>query len=170
LVQVSRARAGRAELEPGPDYPGDIGRAVAELEAAGHGVAAFMVDSIFASDGILEAPEGYLAQAVEKVRAAGGLCIADEVQAGFGRSGKWWGFQCHKVVPDIVTLGKPMANGYPAGAVVTTPAIMAAFAHDAAYFSTFGGNPVACMAGLAVLDVIEREDLPALATRARPVT
>lgn len=159
-----RGLAGRGGSDP--DYSGDIDRAGSELAAAGHGLAAFMVDTTFASDGILEAPEGYLAQAFEKVRAAGGLCIADEVQAGFGRTGNWWGFEAHGVVPDIVTLGKPMANGYPAGAVVTTPSIMAAFAGEADYFSTFGGNPVACMAGLAVLDVIEREDLLA---RAREV-
>jgi len=133
--------------------------AIAALDAGGFGTAAVMVDSTFASDGILDAPEGYMADLFAQVRDAGGLCIADEVQAGFGRLGKFWGFEAHGVVPDIVTLGKPAGNGYPLAAVVTTPEVMAAFAQRRDYFSTFGGNPVACTAGLAVLDVIEREDL-----------
>jgi len=149
--------------DPGAAYAGDADRAAAELRAAGHGLAAFMVDSTFASDGILDPPAGYLERVFATVRAAGGLCIADEVQAGFGRLGTWWGFEAHDVAPDIVTLGKPMANGYPAGAVVSTPAIVSAFAAQTEYFSTFGGNPVACMASLAVLDVIEREGLVAAA-------
>lgn len=149
----------RGEPDLGARYAADAERAIAALDAAGHGVAACMVDPGFASDGIRDAPAGYLAGVFERVRAAGGLCIADEVQAGFGRLGPWWGFETHGVVPDIVTLGKPAANGYPLGAVVTTPAIIDAFARRGEYFSTFGGNPVACMAGLALIDVVEREDL-----------
>jgi 4-aminobutyrate aminotransferase-like enzyme len=94
------------------------------------------------------------------VRAAGGVAIADEVQTGFGRLGEaFWGFETQDAVPDIVVLGKPIANGFPLGAVVTTSRIAAAFDNGMEFFSTFGGNPVACAAGLAVLDVLEQERL-----------
>ncbi len=141
----------------------DPDAAIARLAAAGHRPAAFFVDSSLSSDGILDPAPGFLHHVSERVRAGGGLCVADEVQAGFGRMGRWWGFEARGFTPDIVTLGKPMANGYPMGAVITTPEIIAPFAEGTDYFSTFGGNPVACMAGLAVLDVIEREDLCASA-------
>jgi 4-aminobutyrate aminotransferase-like enzyme len=119
-----------------------------------------MIDSGFTSNGIPDVPEGYLARVAEKVRAAGGLVIADEVQIGFARSGShFWGFQRHGVVPDFVTLGKPIGNGYPLGAVVTTREILERFGAETDFFSTFGGNPVGCAAGIAVLDVIEREGL-----------
>lgn len=144
-------------------YGVDIDRAIDGLATADHGVAATMIDSTLASDGILDAPAGWLTTLFERVRAAGGVCIADEVQAGFGRLGTAWGFESHGAVPDIVTLGKPAANGYPLGAVVTTPEIMKAFAERTDFFSTFGGNPVACTAGLAVLDVLDREALTAQA-------
>ena len=92
------------------------------------------------------------------MRAAGGLCIADEVQTGFGRTGEtFWAFERYGVVPDIVVLGKPIANGYPMGAVVTTPAIAASFANGMEFFSTFGGSTAACAAALATLDVVEEE-------------
>ena len=108
----------------------------------------------------------HLADVYRYVRAAGGLCIADEVQVGFGRLGThFWGFQLQDVVPDIVVAGKPIGNGFPLGAVVTTPAIAAAFDNGMEFFSTFGGNPVACAAGLAVLDVLEEDGLPARARR-----
>lgn len=139
----------------------DTNHAIETLNASGHGVAALMIDPAFVSDGILDAPDGHLAHLFERIRAAGGPCIADEVQTGFGRTGTTWGFEAHGVVPDIVTLGKPAANGYPLGAVITTPGIIGAFARQHDWFSTFGGNPVACTAGLAVLDVIEREGLRA---------
>jgi 4-aminobutyrate aminotransferase-like enzyme len=93
------------------------------------------------------------------VRAAGGLCIADEVQVGFGRTGSMWAFEQQGVVPDIVTLGKPIGNGHPMAAVITTPAIAASFANGMEYFNTFGGNPVSCAVGLAVLDVLQDERL-----------
>lgn len=144
-------------------YAADADRPMEALNSSGPGVAALIVDPIFASDGILDAPDGYLADLFGRVRAAGGLCIADEVQTGFGRLGTNWGFEAHGVVPDIVTLGKPAANGYPLGAVLTTPEIIESFARQHDWFSTFGGNPVACTAGLAVLDVIERDDLRARA-------
>jgi 4-aminobutyrate aminotransferase-like enzyme len=134
--------------------------AIAELARRGRRPAAFFVDTIYTSDGIHLAPPGYLAGAWRRIRAAGGLCIADEVQAGLGRTGEhFWGFEQQAVIPDIVTLGKPMGNGHPLAAVVTTPAIAKAFAADRYYFNTFGGNPVSCAAGLAVFDVLERERL-----------
>ena len=111
-------------------------------------------------------PPGYLADAYRHVRAAGGLAIADEVQTGFGRLGEaFWGFETQGAVPDIVVLGKPIANGFPLGAVVTTAQVAAAFDNGMEFFSTFGGNPVACAAGLAVLDVLEQEQLQENARR-----
>lgn len=144
----------------GGAFAAHLDSAILMLKEHGHRIAAFFLDTIYTSDGIHIAPPGYLAAAWQKVRAAGGLCIADEVQAGFGRTGDYrWGFEQQGVVPDIVTLGKPMGNGHPLAAVVTTPAIAQAFAADRYYFNTFGGNPVSCAAGLAVLEVLEREGL-----------
>jgi Ser/Thr protein kinase RdoA (MazF antagonist) len=114
----------------------------------------------FSSHGILVPPDDYLKEVFALVRESGGLCVADEVQAGFGRMGAaMWGFETFAVTPDIVTLGKPMGNGHPLAAVVTTPEIAAGFGERLEYFNTFGGNPVSCAAGLAVLDVLEREGL-----------
>ena len=131
------------------------------------GAAAFLAESISGCGGQVVFPDGYLAAAYEHARADGALCIADEVQVGFGRVGpEMWAFAEHGVVPDIVTLGKPIGNGHPLGAVVTTPELAAAFANGMEWFNTFGGNPVSCAAGMAVLDVLEQESLPqrALAT------
>jgi 4-aminobutyrate aminotransferase-like enzyme len=120
----------------------------------------FLLDLILASNGVIASPPGYIKSAFERVRAAGGLCVADEVQSGFGRTGdNFWGFQSHDVVPDIVTLGKPIGNGLSMAAVVTTPAIVASLMKECEFFSTTGGNPVSCAAGLAVLDVLEEEGL-----------
>jgi len=141
-------------------YAADGDRVIAALQAAGHPVGAFVVDSAFGSHGILDVPPGYVASVARRVRAAGGLVIADEVQYGFGRSGShFWGFGLHDLVPDIVTLGKPIGNGIALGCVVTTPQIMARFSEGNEFFSTFGGNPVACAAAHAVLDVMEAEGL-----------
>src|SRR5204863_1578845 len=105
-------------------------------------------------------PADYLKSAYEAVRAGGGICVADEVQTGFGRAGShFWMFETQDVVADIVTLGKPIGNGHPMGAVITTPEIAASFANGMEYFNTFGGNPVSCAVGLAVLDVIRDEEL-----------
>ncbi|HMB89916.1 MAG TPA: aminotransferase class III-fold pyridoxal phosphate-dependent enzyme, partial [Rhodothermales bacterium] len=126
------------------------------------GVAAFIAESLLSCGGQIELPPGYLQAAYRQVRAVGGVCIADEVQVGFGRVGThFWGFETQGVVPDIVTMGKPIGNGHPLAAVVTTPEIAASFANGMEYFNTFGGNPVSCAAGLAVLDVIEEEGLQA---------
>jgi 4-aminobutyrate aminotransferase-like enzyme len=140
--------------------------AVVSLDARGFAPAAFYLDLILSSSGILVPPPGYLAAAFEKVRAAGGLCVADEVQSGFGRTGDhFWGFSAHDVVPDIVTLGKPIGNGLSMAAVVTTPAIVVSLIEGSDFFSTTGGNPVACTVGLAVLDVLEQEGLQERAAR-----
>ncbi len=124
------------------------------------GPAAFISESISGCGGQVFFPDGYLQAAYAHARAAGTLCIADEVQVGFGRVGDaMWAFEQQGVVPDIVTLGKPIGNGHPLGAVITTPAIAAAFNNGMEYFNTFGGNPVSCEVGMAVLDVIEQEGL-----------
>ncbi len=144
----------------GRKYAADADRAISSLAEAGMQPAAFMIDSAFMTNGVLEPQVGYLAEIFKKIRAAGGLCIGDEVQSGFGRLGThMWGHAHHDVVPDIVTIGKPAGNGHPLGVVITTPEIMERFLKEFAFFSTFGGNNVSCAAGLAVLDVIEREDL-----------
>jgi 4-aminobutyrate aminotransferase-like enzyme/Ser/Thr protein kinase RdoA (MazF antagonist) len=141
-------------------YAADADRAIGALARRGLKPAAFMVDSAFMTNGVLDVMPGYLAQVFAKVRAAGGLCIADEVQSGFGRmGGKLWGHQHHGVVPDIVTIGKPAGNGHPLGVVITRPDIMERFLRQSSFFSTFGGNNVSSAAGLAVLDVIEQEHL-----------
>ncbi|WP_374652694.1 aminotransferase class III-fold pyridoxal phosphate-dependent enzyme [Dongia sp.] len=144
----------------GRQYAADADRAIASLTQAGMKPAAFMVDSAFMTNGVLEPQPGYVVEVFRKIRAAGGLCIGDEVQSGFGRMGThMWGHAHHDAVPDIVTIGKPAGNGHPLGVVITTPEIMEAFLKEFAFFSTFGGNNVSCAAGLAVLDVIEREGL-----------
>ncbi len=151
-------RYGESDL--GPKYAGKIDTAIGELRDRGHEPAMFMTCNIFDSNGALLAPEGYFREAYAKVRAAGGLCVADEVQSGLCRLGDhMWGFEDSGVVPDIVTMGKPIGDGHPLAAVVTTPAIAQAFSEKFHYFNTFGGNPVSAAAGLAVLDVIEQENI-----------
>jgi 4-aminobutyrate aminotransferase-like enzyme len=122
--------------------------------------AAYIAESLPSVGGQIVFPPGYLNDVYKSVREAGGVCISDEVQVGFGRLGHWfWGFEMQNVVPDIVVLGKPIGNGFPLAAVITTPEIAASFNNGMEFFSTFGGNPVACAAGLAVLDVLEQEML-----------
>ena len=148
---------GRDDVEAGEKYAGDVKNLI-DYATSGQ-VAAFIAESIQGVGGCIVFPDGYLKRAYEHVRAAGGLCIADEVQAGFGRTGAhYWGFETQGVVPDIVTMAKGIGNGCPLGAVVTTPKIAAALAART-HFNTFGGNPVVCAQGLAVLNVIEREKL-----------
>lgn len=143
----------------GERYADLVGEAISELDRRGQGTAAFLCDTIFDSQGALEAPKDYFQRVYEKVRAAGGLCIADEVQAGLCRTGKWWGFEHYDVIPDIVTLGKPMGDGHPVGAVVTTRELAQKFTGSALYFNTFAGNPVSAAVGKTVLEVCEREKL-----------
>jgi 4-aminobutyrate aminotransferase-like enzyme len=141
-----------------------VGAIADRLAPEGRGLAAFLAETLPSVAGQVVLPAGYLAEAYRHVRAAGGVCIADEVQTGFGRLGEHlWGFEGQGVVPDVVVLGKPIGNGFPLGAVVTTPEIAASFDDGMEFFSTFGGNPVSCAAGLAVLDVLEEEGLQARA-------
>jgi len=141
-------------------YAAHVNDALETLGNRGIKPAALVLDTIMSSEGIVSVPSGYLSRVAERIRAAGGLFIADEVQPGFGRTGEnFWGFQRDGVVPDIVTMGKPMGNGHPLAATVSRMEVVQAFAGQAHYFNTFGGNPVSAAAGLAVLDVIENERL-----------
>jgi 4-aminobutyrate aminotransferase-like enzyme len=148
--------------DPAGGFAAAVAAAAADLAAAGFGLAAFVCDTILSSDGVHADPPGFLARAAAAARAAGGLFVADEVQPGFGRTGAGlWGFARHGVVPDIVTMGKPMGDGYPMAGMATRPALLARFCEDTGYFNTFGANPGAAAAGLAVLDAIEEEGLVA---------
>lgn len=141
-------------------YAEDADRAIAALAERGHRPAALMIDSAYTAHGILDAPKGWLAMVAQKIRAAGGIVIADEVQPGFGRMGAaFWGFAAQGIVPDIVTMGKPMANGHPVGLAVTRDDILSGFTGRVDFFSTFGGNPVSAAAALATLTIIERDRL-----------
>ncbi len=152
-----RGRYRSSDPDCGARYAEEVGRAV---DALGGRPAGFLFESILSCGGQIVLPDGFLPGAFERVRAAGGVCIADEVQVGFGRAGSsFWAFEDHGVVPDIVTMGKPIGNGHPLAAVVTTPEIADSFNNGMEYFNTFGGNPVSCRIGLAVLDVIEEEGL-----------
>ena len=170
------AASGRVIGVPAPDsYRGLPGVAPEDLAAAyaqkvqeaietfagrGIGTAGILICPDFANEGLLDAPPGFVEAAVEKVRAAGGLYIADEVQGGFGRTGHhWWSHEWYGPVPDIVTMGKPMGNGHPLAGVVARRDIIDPFGEWAMYFNTFAGNPVSCAVGMAVLDVLEQEDL-----------
>ena len=145
-------------------YADHLHTAIETLAQRGHRPAAFIVDTIFSNEGLPTVPAGYLQKAVDIVREAGGLFVADEVQPGFGRLGThFWGFESHGIVPDIATMGKPMGNGYPISALVTSADVIESFQRNSHYFNTFGGTPVACAAALAVLDIIEKRDLQAKA-------
>ncbi|AWC25152.1 2,2-dialkylglycine decarboxylase [Aminobacter sp. MSH1] len=137
-----------------------IAEQIEAMRKEGRAPAFFIAESIPSVAGQVFLPEGYLKEVYAMVRAAGGICIADEVQVGFGRVGShWWAFETQGVTPDIVTMGKPIGNGHPMSALVTTRDIADRFDNGMEYFNTFGGNPVSCAAGLAVLDVIERDRL-----------
>jgi len=144
----------------GKKYARQVKEVIERIQSQGKRVAAFVAESIMGCAGQIFFPPGYLKEAFAFVRKAGGVCIADEVQVGFGRVGDcFWGFETQGVVPDIVTLGKPIGNGHPLGAVITTEEIARAFVTGMEYFNTYGGNPVSCAAGLAVLEAIEEEGL-----------
>ena len=152
-----RGAWGRDDIDAGKNYAADV-KNLLDFATSGQ-VAAFIAESIQGVGGCVVFPDDYLKHAYEHVRAAGGLCIADEVQAGFGRTGThYWGFETQGVIPDIVTMAKGIGNGCPLGAVVTTPKIAATLAQRT-HFNTFGGNPVVSAQGIAVLEVIEREKL-----------
>ncbi|HTQ71623.1 MAG TPA: aminotransferase class III-fold pyridoxal phosphate-dependent enzyme, partial [Acidocella sp.] len=149
---------------PSPDTGADPAeaarRAIATLRESGHGVAMLLIDSAFVSNGIVNVPQGWFAAVAEEVRKASGLVVGDEVQSGFGRMGEeFWGFALHGVVPDLVTMGKPMANGHPTGAVVARRELLDAFTSRIDFFSTFGGNPVSAAAALATLDELQSRNL-----------
>lgn len=142
------------------DYAEHVRGAVDRLQERGIKPAAFVIDTIISSGGVITPPAGYLSNAAEIIRGAGGLFIADEVQPGFARTGEhFWGYEADDLVPDIVTVGKPMGNGHPIAATIARSDLVDEFAKHSNYFNTFGGNPVSCAAGLAVLDVIENEGL-----------
>ncbi len=146
--------------DAGERYAAHIDEAVALLASRGIRPAAFVVDTISSSSAVVEPPAGYLRHAAARARAAGALLVADEVQPGFGRTGRhFWGFEADGVTPDIVTMGKPMGNGHPLAATVARRELLVRFAQRTGYFNTFGGNPVSAAAGLAVLDVLEKDAL-----------
>jgi 4-aminobutyrate aminotransferase-like enzyme/Ser/Thr protein kinase RdoA (MazF antagonist) len=154
------------DARAGAKYAADVGEILERLRKDGREVAAYIAETLPSVGGQIVFPAGYLADAYGLVRAAGGVCIADEVQVGFGRLGThFWGFETQNVTPDIVVLGKPIGNGFPLAAVITTAEIAVSFDNGMEFFSTFGGNPVACAAGLAVLDVLEGEQLQERALR-----
>lgn len=152
-----RGRFKGQKKDAGKAYGDEIESIIDALDTP---VAGFITESLLSCGGQVIPPEGYLETAFRHVRNAGGLCIADEVQTGFGRAGAcFWAFKLQNVVPDIVVMGKPMGNGHPMGAVITRKEIADIFANGMEFFSTFGGNPVSCAIGLAVLDVIKEEGL-----------
>ena len=159
LPDTYRGRYRRGRSDAATEYTQD---AILQIKAvaAETGIAGFIAESMLGCGGQIPLPNGYLKGIYDTIREVGGVCIADEVQVGFGRIGThFWGFERSHVVPDIVTMGKPIGNGHPLAAVVTTPAIAEAFHNGMEYFNTFGGNPVSCGVGMAVLDVIQQEDL-----------
>jgi 4-aminobutyrate aminotransferase-like enzyme len=150
----------RGAVDVGAAFARGVQAAIEDLRANGIAPAALICDTIFSSDGVFAEPAGFLGEAVEVIRRAGGLFIADEVQPGFGRTGdEMWGFARHGVVPDLVTLGKPMGNGHPIAGVVMRPQVVAEFGAKARYLNTYGGNPVSCAAAQATLQVIQDEGL-----------
>ena len=155
LPDVYRGRWRRGDPDAGERYAESVRDTVTALAIEGRRPAAFIAESLAGVGGQLVPPPGYLAAAYRHARAAGAVVIADEVQVGLGRVGEsMWAFETQGVVPDIVTIGKPLGNGHPLAAVVTTAPIAASFDNGMEYFNTFGGNPVSCATGLAVLDAI----------------
>jgi 4-aminobutyrate aminotransferase-like enzyme/Ser/Thr protein kinase RdoA (MazF antagonist) len=160
LADDYRGEYRREDADAGKKYAGAVDKILEGTQSQNRYVAAFIAETLPSVGGQIVFPPGYLAETYRLVRAAGAVCIADEVQVGFGRLGThFWGFETQNVVPDIVVLGKPIGNGFPLAAVITTPEIAASFDNGMEFFSTFGGNPVACATGLAVLDVIRDENL-----------
>lgn len=150
--------AGVSDADASGFFEAEVRAAIADLQRRGIGVAALLFDSIFSSDGVWIDPPGFIAGAVEAVREVGGLVISDEVQPGFGRTGAhMWGFERHGIVPDLVTLGKPMGNGFPIGGVVGRRSPMEKFGNTARYSNTFAGNTVGIAAADAVLTILQRD-------------
>jgi 4-aminobutyrate aminotransferase-like enzyme len=152
--------------DAGKKYAGHIAEIIQKIQDQNKDKASFIGESLLGCGGQIILPAGYLKNVYQMIRANGGVCIADEVQVGFGRVGtRFWGFELQNVVPDIVTMGKPIGNGHPMAAVVCTSEIAESSVTGMEYFNTFGGNPVSCATGLAVLDVIENENLQENALR-----
>jgi len=148
------------DKDAGRKYAADVKRIIQKLKEEKKAPAVFICETLLGVGGQMPLPPGYLQEAYRHVRDAGGVCVADEVQVGFGRIGdKFWGFELQDVVPDIVVMGKPIGNSHPLAAVVVTEKIADSFNNGMEYFNTYGGNPVSMVAGLAVLDVIQREDM-----------
>ncbi len=159
MPDVYRAPDDWPPFEHGARFAAEARRHLAARPPADH-PAAFIAETIPSVGGQVFLPDGYLAEVYAVIRAGGGLCIADEVQVGFGRVGThMWAFEEHGVVPDIVTMGKPAGAGHPLGILATTRAVADRFANGMEYFNTFGGNPVSCAVGLAVLDVLDEQRL-----------
>lgn len=155
-----RGLDGASEENLADAYAAQVQQAIDEFEAEGIKLAGMLVCPDFANEGLLNVPKGFLEKATAMVRKAGGVLIADEVQAGFGRSGHhFWAHQQYDVTPDIVTMGKPMGNGHPLAGVVARPDMIEEFTKVAMYFNTFGGNPVSAAVGMAVLDSLEQDKL-----------
>ena len=160
VMDPYRERGGRSDEDLATAYADDVKRAIDAFAASGIRFAGLLFCTAFSSEGLPTVPPGFMAKALAHVHAAGGFFIADEVQGGFGRMGTHlWGHQKLGVVPDIVTLGKPMGNGHPLAGVVARPELINAFTERNMYFNTFGGNPVSAAVGMAVLDVLEDERL-----------
>ncbi len=150
----------RDPITAGAQYARHVSLAIEDLQSRNRGAAAFFCESLLSCGGQIVLPPSFLARAYEHIRNARAVCVADEVQVGFGRIGAhFWGFEDQEIVPDIVTLGKPIGNGHPMGAVITTKEIAASFDNGMEYFNSCGGNPVSCAVGMAVLDVLEEEQL-----------
>ena len=162
LPDVYRGEYKSGDLRAGEKYARAVNECIMQLESQRKRLCGFIAESCPSVGGQILLPEGYLAAVYAKVREAGGVCIADEVQTAYGRlGGYFYGFEQQRVVPDIVVLGKPIGNGYPLGAVVTTPEIAESFDNGLEFFSTFGGSTVSCTVGAAVLDVVKQEHLQA---------
>ncbi|MDR1789790.1 MAG: aspartate aminotransferase family protein [Opitutaceae bacterium] len=154
-----------ADPDPGATFSKNIELAINDFRANGLKPAALLVDTYFTSDGLLDGPAGFLAPAFETARKHGLLVIGDEVQPGFGRTGVMWNFLRHNAIPDLVTLGKPMGNGFPMGGVVVRPDLLDRFTREISYFNTFGGNALAGATGLAVLEELQGRQLVANAAK-----
>lgn len=153
--------AGIPESQASDFFEAQVRAAITDLNRRGIGVAALLIDSIFSSDGVWVDPPGFITKGVDAVREAGGLVIADEVQPGFGRTGAhMWGFERHGIVPDLVTLGKPMGNGFPIGAVVGRKLPVDQFGGTARYSNTFAGNTIGIATANAVLTILQRDKIP----------
>src|SRR4029453_15018631 len=154
MPDVYRGPYSSRDKQAGEKYASHLREAVETIQAGGKRLSAFICESALGCGGQIILPDGYLRNAFRHVREADGVCIADEVQTGLGRGGSlFWGFETQGVVPDIVTIGKPLGNGHPLAAVITTREIAASFDNGMEYFNSFGGNPVSCAGGLAVFDL-----------------